>query len=141
MKLTRYYAFLLATGIAFLTAGCQSQDEIKRQKYITEGILIYQNTCANCHQPDGKGLEALYPPLAGSDYLAKQDSVIHLIRYGMQGPVQVNGKRYNRVMPPNPQLSDLEIAELTTYIYDRWGNDPTLIDVARVKGVLKAGTP
>lgn len=137
MKLTLYCGIGLLSATLLLMSNCQSQEEIKRQKYITEGMLVYQNTCANCHQPDGKGLEALYPPLVNSDYLAKKDSVIHLIRYGLQGPIQVNGKRYNRVMPPNPQLSDLEIAELMTFMYDRWGNDPALVDVAHVKEVLK----
>ncbi|AQG79992.1 cytochrome C [Spirosoma montaniterrae] len=131
-------------GMALLTAtllyslSCQSDDEIKRQRYITEGILVYKNNCANCHQTDGKGLAALYPPLAGSDYLAKKDSVICLIRYGQQGPIVVNGKRYNRPMPAQPQLSDLEIAELVTYIYNEWGNETKVTDVKEVKPVLEA---
>lgn len=116
---------------------CQSDEEIKRQRYITEGILVYKNNCANCHQTNGKGLAALYPPIAGSDYLADKNSVICLIRYGQQGPIVVNGKRYNRPMPAQPQLSVLEIAELTTYIYNEWGNETTLTDVKTVTPVLE----
>lgn len=120
----------------FLTA-CQSQEEIKRQKYITEGIRLYQVNCANCHQRDGKGLAALYPPIAGSNYLQKKDSIIHIIRYGQQGPILVNGKRYNRPMPAQSHLSDLEIAEIVTYIYAEWGNSKEITDVKYVSGVLK----
>ncbi|WP_461053573.1 c-type cytochrome [Spirosoma arcticum] len=116
---------------------CQSDEEIKRQRYITEGILVYKNNCANCHQTDGKGLAALYPPIAGSDYLVNKNSVICLIRYGQQGPIVVNGKRYNRPMPAQPQLSALEIAELTTYIYNEWGDETTLTDVKAVTPVLE----
>lgn len=115
---------------------CQTDEEIKRQRYITEGILIYKTNCANCHQINGQGLAALYPPLAGSDYLANKNSVICLIRYGQQGPIQVNGKRYNRPMPAQPQLSDLEIAELTTYIYNEWSTETTVTDVKTVTPVL-----
>ena len=124
-------------GILFLMSACQSQEEIKRQKYITEGILLYQKNCANCHQNNGKGLEALYPPIAGSAYLANKDSVIYLIRYGLKGPIYVKGKRYNRLMPANPQLSDLEIAEIVTYIYNQWGGEAALVDAAAVRKVIK----
>lgn len=99
---------------------CQSDEEIKRQRYITEGILVYKNNCANCHQPKGEGLAELYPPLAGSDFLANKNAVICLIRYGQQDSIVVNGKPYNRPMPPQPHLSDLEVAELVTYIYNEW---------------------
>ena len=120
-----------------MVSSCQTQEEIKRQKYITEGIFLYQNNCANCHQRDGKGLAALYPPIAGSDYLAKKDSIIHIIRYGQQGPILVNGKRYNRPMPALSHLSNLEIAEIMTYVYAEWADSKDIIDVKYVEKVLK----
>lgn len=119
------------------TVGCQSEEELQRQRYITEGILVYKNNCANCHQTNGQGLAALYPPIAGSDYLANKKSVICLIRYGQRGPIVVNGKRYNRPMPAQPQLSALEIAELTTYIYNEWGGETKRTDVKAVTPVLE----
>jgi mono/diheme cytochrome c family protein len=128
--------FLAFGSLLVLQFGCQSEQEIKRQKYITEGILIYQTNCANCHQKKGEGLAALYPPLAGSDYLQQKDSVICLIRHGLQGPIKVNGRAYNRPMPAQPQLSDLEVAELTTYIYNEWGHENSLTDVKKVTAIL-----
>lgn len=119
------------------TLSCQSEEETKRQQYITEGILIYKNNCANCHQTNGAGVASLYPPIAGSDYLADKNAVICLIRYGLQGPIVVNGKRYNRPMPAQPKLSDLEIAELTTYLYNKWGGETKVTDVKAVTPVLE----
>jgi mono/diheme cytochrome c family protein len=119
------------------TLSCQSEEETKRQQYITEGILIYKNNCANCHQTNGAGVASLYPPIAGSDYLADKNAVICLIRYGLQGPIVVNGKRYNRPMPAQPKLSDLEIAELTTYLYNKWGGETKVTDVKAVTPVLQ----
>lgn len=116
---------------------CQSQEEIKRERYITEGILVYKGNCANCHQTKGEGLAALYPPLASSDYLVNKDKVICLIRYGQQGKIVVNNKQYNRPMPAHPQLSDLEIAEVVTYIYNQWGNEKKVTDVKTVSPVLE----
>ena len=109
-----------------------------RQKYVTEGILLYRKNCANCHQADGAGLANLYPPLANSDYMkANKTAVICSIRYGQQGPIRVNGKVYNRVMPPQLQLSDLEVAEITTYIYSQWANDKRLVSAKETKAILK----
>ncbi|WP_080239928.1 c-type cytochrome [Spirosoma rigui] len=129
-----YVAFIL---LLISIISCQSDEEIKRQRYITEGILLYKNNCANCHQADGKGLAALYPPLAGSDYLANKDSVICLIKYGLQGPIVVNGKKYNRPMPAQLQLSALEVAEITTYIYNEWSDETTVTDVKTVTPILE----
>lgn len=124
-----------------LCLSCQSEEEIKRQRYITEGILVYKNNCANCHQNKGEGLAALYPPIAHSDFLADKNAVICLIRYGQQGPIKVNGKPYNRPMPAQPQLSDLEVAELVTYIYNEWGHETTLTGVKEVTPILKRCQP
>ena len=129
---------LLAISVVFVgLLACQSEEEIKRQRYITEGILVYKNNCANCHQAKGQGLAELYPPIAHSDYLANKKSVICLIRYGQQGAIKVNGKTYNRPMPAQPQLSDLEVAELVTYIYNEWGNETKVTSVKNVTPILK----
>ena len=132
----RYVGGLWLFALLLMFTACQSEEEIKRQRYITEGLLLYKTYCANCHQADGKGLEALYPPLAGSDYLVNKNSVICLIRYGQQGPIVVNGKTYNRPMPAQLQLSDLEVAELMTYIYNEWGGETKFTDVKTVSPVL-----
>lgn len=130
----REISITLITVVSIIS--CQTDEEIKRQRYITEGILIYKNNCANCHQPKGEGLAALYPPIAGSDYLVNKKAVICSIRYGQQGSIIVNGKAYNRVMPGQPKLSDLEIAELVTYIYNEWGGETKLTDVKAVTPIL-----
>jgi len=133
----RLTGFLIVITVFIACLSCQSEEEIKRQRYITEGILIYKNNCANCHQPKGEGLAELYPPIAKSDYLTNKNQIICLMRYGQQGKIVVNGKSYNRPMPPQPQLSDLEIAELATYIYNEWGNETKVTDVKPVTPILK----
>ncbi len=128
MRVAFLLMFISQITLLMLASSCQSDEETKRQKYVTEGILLYRRNCANCHQVDGAGLAGLYPPLANSDYLrANKTAVLCSIRYGQQGPIKVNGKTYNRVMPPQLQLSALEVAEITTYIYSQWGNDKRLV--------------
>ena len=119
-----------------LQTACQSQEELKQEKYFVEGYQLYTEHCANCHQTDGKGLEALYPPINGSDYLKNKEKVICLIRYGQNEPIVVNGRRFNRPMPANPQLTDIDVAEITTYIYNKWGGETVITDVKETSKVL-----
>jgi mono/diheme cytochrome c family protein len=129
---------LAILGIAFCLSGCLSEAEIKREKYISEGIKLYGLHCANCHQAKGQGLANLYPPIAGSDYLSNKNAVICGIKYGMNGPIKVNGKTYNRAMPAQRQFSDLEVAEITTYIYNQWGEETQTTSAKDVKPILES---
>jgi mono/diheme cytochrome c family protein len=126
---------LLVLPLFFQTA-CQSQEELKQEKYFVEGYQLYTEHCANCHQTDGKGLEALYPPINGSDYLKNKETVICLIRYGQTGAIVVNGRNFNRPMPGNPQLTDIDVAEITTYIYNKWGGETVITDVKETSKIL-----
>lgn len=58
------------------------------------------------------------------------------MRYGIEGELIVNGIMYNMVMPPNPALTDLDIAQIATYILNSWGHDHGLVDVKSVSPLL-----
>jgi nitrite reductase (NO-forming) len=114
-------------------------------KRTSPGEATYARVCAACHQADGKGTAGVFPPLAGSDYLAQVSSatLIGHVLHGMQGPVTVLGTTYNGVMPPMAYLSDAEIATVLTYVRSAWGNRLGPIasgDVARVRA-QPAGQP
>ena len=86
------------------------------------GKLVYDDFCAQCHMPDGKGVAGAFPPLAGSDWLTEQrQASIHAIKYGQQGEITVNGETYNGVMT-SMGLSDEEVADVLNYVMNSWGN-------------------
>lgn len=88
---------------------------------------------------DGSGLVGNIPPLAGADYLAKnQDKLACIIRYGMEGEIVVNGKTYKQPMAGIKQLSDAEIANVINYINTAWGNDLPYMQITSVQEQLKA---
>jgi cytochrome c551 len=116
---------------------CQSKEQIRLDQYFVNGKNIYEAQCANCHQKDGKGLANLYPPIAGADFLKNKERVIYIIKNGVSGEMMVNGKTYNQQMPANPQLYDLDIAALTTYIYNQWGNEKSITEPDSVKKILE----
>ncbi|GAB3517068.1 c-type cytochrome [Emticicia fontis] len=115
---------------------CQSPEKVKLEQYYIGGKEIFEQNCANCHQKDGKGLQNLYPPIAGSDYLNDKSKVILAIKHGLVGEIKVNGKTYNQPMPANSNLQHLDIAEVVTYIYTEWGNEQKITTVEEVEKVL-----
>lgn len=140
-KLSTMYVLLstvLVTGISFVQ--CSSQDA-KFQQYYVKGEQLYKKNCSNCHQKSGKGLGRLYPPLAESDFMAKNfDETLCLMRYGRDGEMEVNGRRFNKSMPAIPSLTDLEIAEIATYIYNSWGSERGIIEVKDAAAMLASCT-
>lgn len=127
---------VIATMILGCGPGGKSRDS-KFQQYIVQGEELYVTHCSNCHQKSGKGLGLLYPPLDESDFMDQNlDSVICFIKNGRSGEIIVNGKTYNQPMPGVSLLSDLEVAEIATYIYNTWAHDRGMIEVSQVTSIL-----
>lgn len=130
-KLLLFVLFLLIGSFSLLFS-CQ-------QKPYRQGEILYQNFCANCHMEDGQGLAELYPPLAGADYLQQQDGRIAcLIRYGMEGPLVVNGTTYDMEMPGVEKLSPVEITNIINYIHHAWGNNLRTVQLEEVREELRS---
>lgn len=114
--------------------GMDSQTKTRMQQYYRMGKTLYITHCTNCHQADGKGLGTLYPPLAKSDYLMKDPvKTVCLIKNGIQGEIVVNGITYNQPMPAHDNLTNIEIAEIITYISNSWGNKSGLHEVNTIE--------
>jgi len=105
-----------------------------KEQHFEAGKVLYNGTCSVCHQPTGAGLEGVFPPLAGADYLMEQpiDHAIEVVVNGLSGPISVNGVQYNSVMPPMSQLNDDEIADILTFVTNSWGNSGDVVDAAHV---------
>ncbi len=86
-------------------------------RFADEGQRIYNTYCIVCHQADGTGDGNRYPPLAGSDWVTgDKNRLIKAVLEGLQGPITVNGKTYNDMMPKMDFMSDEDIAKVLTYI-------------------------
>ncbi|MEO6365250.1 MAG: copper-containing nitrite reductase [Luteimonas sp.] len=106
---------------------------------IEAGKALFAGTCSTCHQPNGEGMAGVFPPLAKSDYLkANPERIVDVMLHGLTGPVAVNGKDYNSVMPPMSQLTDDEVANIGTYVLNSWGNPGGKISKAEVTERRKA---
>jgi cytochrome c551 len=114
-----------------------NNSSVKFKQYYVQGKQLYLKHCSNCHQKSGVGLGRVYPPLDSSDFIDSNFSnVLCIIRNGREGELIVNGVSFNQKMPSNGTLTDLEIAEIATYIYNSWSRNRGLLDVQHVTSAL-----
>jgi mono/diheme cytochrome c family protein len=112
---------------------------------LANGQAVFVRVCAVCHQANGQGVPGVFPPLAGSPIVDGDPKLlIRLVLHGLQGPIEVNGKTYNSVMPgQGPLLKDHEIANALSYVRNSWGHAASPVsadDVAAIRASEKRTT-
>jgi nitrite reductase (NO-forming) len=112
-----------------------------RAERIERGQRIYASTCAACHQPDGAGIAGAFPPVAASDYMnADKTRTVRAVALGLAGKITVNGKVYDSIMPAL-DLSDEDVANVVTFVYNSWGNAGFEVTPAEVAAAKARGKP
>ena len=114
---------------ALKLAALESQNKtLTMDESMAEGEKVYKKQCLMCHQANGEGVPGAFPALAGSEIaLKKENTLEHLYRI-------IYGKN---LMPKfGDQLTDLEIAAVTTYERNAWGNNTG--DLIQPKEVAEA---
>ena len=124
-------------GLFVLFEGIWLYQKKPLEQRIADGEEIYNDFCIQCHLNTGEGVSGVFPPLAKSDFLVNNIEIsIKGLKYGMSGPIVVNGEEYDGVME-DQGLGDDEIADVLNYILNSWGNQYneiiTLEQVASVK--------
>jgi mono/diheme cytochrome c family protein len=111
-------AFAFSGLAILLILGCQNNP-------YKQGRTLYNFHCAGCHMEDGSGLAKLIPHLDGSVHgLKDPNTLICLIRSGL--PVNpATGQK----MPPNPTLSEAEIANLVNFLGKQYKSIPQWVKV------------
>ncbi len=101
--------------------------------------------CGTCHQPNGQGMPAIYPPLVAKNnpWLQDDERLIKIAMKGLWGPIEVAGNRFDptKGVPPMPGfgvfLNDEELAAVLTYVRQSFGNDLNPITPAAVSSIRK----
>ena len=114
------------------------------QAMFDSGKQTFAGLCAACHQPTGRGLEGLAPPLADSEWVnGDPERIIKVVMHGLRGPIKVKGLSYSYDMPAAGFLSDEQIAGVLTYIRREWDHEasPVPLDlVQKVRAETKGRT-
>lgn len=101
----------------------QEEGQAAEQKPMTRSQLMdlgkqkYQQFCSACHKANGRGLPPMYPALKGSSVAVGKPISRHidLILNGIPGSAGMQ--------PYRDMLTDEEIAAITTYERNAWGNN------------------
>jgi len=89
---------------------------------MSKGQKIYETNCAACHGKNGEGRAPVFPPLTKADYIEGKPQVLaKAIVKGIRGPITVNGKPYNGIMP-FIAMSDADAAALSTFVMNAFNN-------------------
>jgi mono/diheme cytochrome c family protein len=109
----------------------------------TPGGKIYAQVCAVCHMPNGSGVPAMQPALAGSAVVAGDAQ--RLIDVILRGPAAVlppDRAKYNNVMPPfGAAYKDADVASLINYLRHNFApgvGDVTAAQVAEERAKIPA---
>jgi mono/diheme cytochrome c family protein len=97
-----------------------------------QGREVYRNICQACHQPDGRGLARVAPPLV--------ESVLALAPAEVTARILLNGKegRVGLMPPIGATLTNDQIASVLTYVRREWGQtgdpvDPRTVETVRAQ--------
>ncbi|MFN8208511.1 MAG: cytochrome c [Bacteroidales bacterium] len=142
----KYIRFVSGIIMFLLLASCSSSGpapsapdsvNVHVQPAIPEddaGYVLYKKHCLACHQQDGSGVPAMFPPLAKNPMVAGDPGkVIATVLHGRTGKTEVNGIVYAGMMAPFKHLPDEEIVLIVNYIRLRFGAVATPVTTAEVK--------
>jgi mono/diheme cytochrome c family protein len=81
------------------------------------------------------------PPLIKTKWiLGDKTKLIQVVLKGMKGETEINGDSYHNVMAPHGDLTDVQIADVLTYVRNSFGNKASAVtpaQVKRVRGITK----
>ena len=117
------------------TAAPAASNTIKAS--IERGQNVYLINCLACHQVDGGGVPHLNAPLDGATAVKGNDKakLIRIVLKGMTDRIEIDGESYSNNMAPHPELTDLQIADVLTYVRNSWTNKASAVTPAEVKAV------
>jgi len=98
------------------------------------GAAVYAHACISCHEADGSGAPRIYPPLPGNANLLSADptSTLRITLDGAQTVTTARAPNTGSMPAYAKQLSDQQIADVTNYIRNSWGNAAPLVTPAQV---------
>ena len=105
----------------------EQREALRLERKVDSGKKVFAVRCASCHQANGLGIAGQYPPLAGSKWVTSDPGLItNIILKGLKGEIVVKGETYGTSAAVNMAavpISDREIANVTTYVRQAWGNE------------------
>ena len=101
---------------------------VSKEELIAEGASVYRNQCVRCHGRNGEG------QWYGHDAAPRLDGNFTRLSVREIAVQVIQGGTY---MPPFVNLTDREIAAVTTYIWNSFGNNHGIATEEEVADIRK----
>ena len=105
----------------------EEKEAVRFERKMQSGKKTFALRCASCHQPNVLGIANQYPPLACSEWVtANPELITKIILKGLKGEIVVKGEKYGTSAAVNMvavDINDREIANVSTYVRNAWGNE------------------
>ncbi|GAB2546645.1 c-type cytochrome [Rhodanobacter koreensis] len=129
----------IATYLKSLPASANETPSSPDAVAMKRGAAVYSDACTGCHLENGVGQPRLFPPLGKNAVVQQNDptGVIHLILAGVRiGP---GANRPSPLSMPSFawKLTDQEVADVTTYLRNSWGNQANPVSSSQVRELRK----
>jgi mono/diheme cytochrome c family protein len=126
IALVAVVALTLVASVPLMGSARQDEASPVANDLVAQGEVIFNNVCIACHQPDGRGIEGIYLPLAGNP-LVTLDDPTYLIT------VILNGRGG---MPRfDTTYSDEQVAAIASFVRQAWDNDAPAVSAEEVAAV------
>lgn len=104
----------------------------------SRGARLYIASCLACHQPDGRGISGVQPPLAGTPVtIGEPAALLAWVMFG-ERPAELPKGRYTGLMPQFGYLADADLAELLSHVRASFGNRAAPVTAAMVAAARAA---
>jgi mono/diheme cytochrome c family protein len=102
------------------------------------GEAVFVQSCSACHLRSDPSSPRDYPQLGGDTLVMGRDpaTVLRIVLAGAQSAVTPNSTT-GYSMPSFGALTDQEIADVTTYIRNAWGNRASPVSPKSVRNLRK----
>jgi len=97
------------------------------------GERLYGRHCLSCHQADGRGVPDMQPAIAGGSWVTGDARALAL--FVMSGGFNSAARKdsaVENVMPEFRQLPDADLAEILTFIRQKFGAGASRVSAAEV---------
>jgi mono/diheme cytochrome c family protein len=112
--------------------GCK--DSVSTEK-MEAGKKVYDTNCMGCHMDNGMGVPRMNPKLVNSPYvMGNANGLIELVLKGSEFFGNAD-RNYNNLMASFSRLTDDQIADVITYIRNKYANTGDEISADDVKNV------
>lgn len=128
------FLFTMQSGAQSTKASTANPTALKAS--FERGKILYATSCLACHQADGSGVPNLNPPLINTSWvLGPKTKLIEILLKGSNGQVEIDGETFHNTMPAQTHLTDVQIADVLTFVRSSFGNKASFVTPAEVKAV------